>query len=166
MTTISVTEFETRLQWLGEQQATLTTEQAPTLAIGGLVAGQPPSERWAPETLLVAAAESRILLSFLEQARAQGIEILFYQSSAMGRRVGSMTGQPHFTDLIVRPHVAVRDEVDVERVRRIFEQLPPCCFPSSMLQLTPRIEPVVEIWNGRRPPERGVPPARETNASL
>jgi organic hydroperoxide reductase OsmC/OhrA len=165
MTSISVTEFETRLHWQGGQRATLTTEQALPLPIGGMVGGQPPMDRWAPETLLVAAAEGRILLTLLEQASAQGVEILFYQSTAMGRRVECASGQPHFTDLIVWPHVAVRNEADAERVRRIFEQLPPCCFPSSMLRLTPRIEPVVEVWDGQRSPEREPPPDRSTNAS-
>lgn len=147
MTSICVTEFETRLQWQGEQRAALTSEQAPALPLGGLVAGHAVEDRWSPETLLVGAVEGRTLQAFLECARAERIPVLFYQSSAMGRRVEGHGGQPHFTDFIVRPHVAVRSEEDAERVRRIFEELPCQCFPSSMMKLTPRIEPVVEVWD-------------------
>jgi hypothetical protein len=147
LTSISVNEFETRLQWKGEQRATLTSEQAPALHLGGLVAGHAVEDRWTPETLLVGAVEGRTLQAFLECARAERIQVLFYQSSAMGRRVEAPGGQPHFTDFIVRPHVAVRSEEDAEQVRRIFEELPCRCFPSSMMQLTPRIEPVVEVWD-------------------
>lgn len=158
MTSISVTEFETRLQWEGEQRAALSTEQAPELQLGGLVAGHAVEDRWSPETLLVGAVEGRTLQAFLEQARAERIEILFYQSSAMGRRVEGYGGLPHFTDFIVRPHVAVRTEEDAELVRRIFEELPCRCFPSSMMFLAPRIEPFVEVWEEESTQER-VPPA-------
>jgi hypothetical protein len=163
MTSIAVTEFETRLQWQGEQRATLTSEHAPELPLGGLVAHHPPEDQWSPETLLVGAVEGRTLQLFLERARAEGLEILFYQSSAMGRRVESPGGQPHFTDVIVRPHIAVRSEEDAERVRHIVAELPCRCFPSSILQLTPRIEPVVEIWDSPhlQPPPR---PLRSTQS--
>ncbi len=147
MTSISATEFETRLQWHGNERATLATEHATALPLDGLSAGHPLPDRWSPETLLVGAAEGRTLQIFLERARAEGIEILFYQSSAMGRRVEGHESSPHFTDLIVRPHVAVRTEEDAERVRHIFEELPCGCFPGSILHLTPRIEPVVEVWD-------------------
>jgi organic hydroperoxide reductase OsmC/OhrA len=158
MTSIAVTEFETHLQWQGERRATLSTEHAPSLPLGGMVAGHPLEDRWCPETLLVGALEGRILQIFLERARAERLEPLFYQSTATGRRVENPGGQPHFTDFIVRPHVAVRSEQDAERARRIFEELPCRCFPSSMMQLAPRIEPVVEVWgdsphaSGRKAP--------------
>jgi len=147
MTSISVTEFETRLQWQGEQRAALTSEQAPELPLGGLAGDHAVEDRWSPETLLVGAVEGRTLQAFLERARAERIKVLFYQSTAMGRRVDGGGGMPHFTDFIVRPHVAVRSEEDAEQVRRIFEELPSRCFPSSMIQLAPRIEPVVEVWD-------------------
>jgi organic hydroperoxide reductase OsmC/OhrA len=104
-------------------------------------------EQWNPETLLVGAVEGRTLLAFLEQARALGVEILFYQSSAMARRVEGPDGQPHYTDLIVRPHVAVRTEDEARLAWSIFETLPERCFPSSMLRLTPRIEPLIDTWD-------------------
>jgi hypothetical protein len=150
MTSISVTEFETRLQWQGEQQAELTTEQAPVLPLGGMMACCSLEDRWTPETLLVGAVEGRTLQVFLERAGAEQIEVLFYQSSAMGRLAEGHGDMPHFTDIIVRPHVAVRSEEEAERVRRIFQELPCRCFPSSMMQLTPRIEPFVEVWEGGR----------------
>jgi organic hydroperoxide reductase OsmC/OhrA len=158
---ITSTEFETCLQWKGGQQGQLYTEQAPAVPIGGMCGGQTPPDRWAPEELLVGAVESCTLLAFLEQAQAQGIEILIYQSSALGRRVAGPDSPPHFTDLIVRPHVAVRSEQDAERVLSIFAQLPRAIFPSSILRLTPRIEPVVEIWDTHRQTETE-PPAPHT----
>lgn len=165
MTSISILEFETCLQWQGSDRATLTTEHAAALPLGGLIAGHASQDRWSPETLLVGAAEGRTLQSFLERAQAEKVEILFYQSSAAGLRVEADGAPPHFTDIIVRPHVAVRSEEDAEQVRHIFAELPCRCFPSSILKLTPRIEPVIEVWDGPRAAERGPPTSRGTNAS-
>jgi organic hydroperoxide reductase OsmC/OhrA len=164
---LTSTEFETHLQWQGAQQGQLTTEQAPAVPLAGMQGGHPPVDRWAPEELLVGAVESCTLVAFLEQARAQSLEILFYQSSALGRRVEGPQCRPHFTDLIVRPHVAVRGEADAERVLRIFAQLPDEIFPSSILRLTPRIEPVVEIWENPHHTRPSVPsPAKWRPASV
>lgn len=147
MTTISITEFETRLHWRGDGGAVLTSDRAPGLP---LASDEPEGAegQWNAEALLVGAVEGRTLHTFLELARAEGVEVLFYQSSAVGRRVEGAQGEPHFTDLIVRPHVAVGSEEDAEKARRIFESLPSRCFPSSVLSLHPRIEPVVESWSG------------------
>jgi organic hydroperoxide reductase OsmC/OhrA len=145
VTYVPITEFETRLQWRNESGALLAGEGAPALPLGGQSCAL--DERWNPETLLVGAVEGRTLLAFLEEARSQGVEVLFYQSSAVARRVDGPDGQPHYTDLIVRPHVAVRGEEEARTARRIFDELPERCFPSSMLRLAPRIEPIIDTWD-------------------
>jgi organic hydroperoxide reductase OsmC/OhrA len=166
MTSIVATEFETCLQWQGDQRATLAAEHAPAVPLTAMAADHPLEDRWCPETLLVGALEGRILQMFLQRAQAEGLEVLFYQSTAMGRRVEGQGGPAHFTDFIVRPHVAIASAKDEERVRRIFEELPGRCFPSSIMQLTPRIEPVVESWeDGPRAPERTVQEAHGSGPS-
>ncbi|MCE9670451.1 hypothetical protein LY474_21855 [Myxococcus stipitatus] len=154
MTSVTVTEYETRLYWQGERGAVLTSDRAPPVPIGLPLGEQhgPDSGRWAPETLLVGAVEGRTLLAFLERAREADVPILFYQSCAVARVVGGPGQTPHFTDLIVRPHVAVATDTDAEVVRLIFSELPAHCFPSSVIQIAPRIEPVVETWHARVPP--------------
>ena len=145
MTYVAITEYETRLHWQRGCGALLSGDRAPAIPLAGQ-----PSEmagQWNPETLLVAAVEGRTLAAFLEEARALGVEVLFYQSSAVARRVDGPDGLPHYTDLIVRPHVAVRGEREAMLVRRIFDALPERCFPSSMLRLTPRIEPIIDTWD-------------------
>jgi organic hydroperoxide reductase OsmC/OhrA len=145
VTYVAITEFETRLHWRSESGALLSGDRAPAIPLGAQVSCM--EEKWNPEALLVGAVEGRTLLAFLEKARAAGVQVLFYQSSAVARRVDGPDGLPHYTDLIVRPHVAVRGEKDATIVRSIFEALPECCFPSSMLRLTPRIEPIIDIWD-------------------
>ncbi len=145
MTYVSISEFETRLQWRSDSGALLSGDGAPPIPVGSRCPDL--EEQWNPETLLVAAVEGRTLLAFMEQARSLGVEVLFYQSSAMARCVEGQDGAPHYTDLIVRPHVAVRTEEDARRAQGIFEALPERCFPSSMLRLTPRIEPLIDTWD-------------------
>ncbi|OJT22576.1 hypothetical protein BO221_22695 [Archangium sp. Cb G35] len=149
MTYVPITEFETRLQWQRGCGALLSGDRASAIPLGGTGdTGGPWNEgQWNPETLLVGAVEGRTLWAFLEQARSLGVEVLFYQSSAVARRADGPDGLPHYTDLIVRPHVAVRSEKDANLARGIFEALPERCFPSSMLRLTPRIEPIIDTWD-------------------
>ncbi len=165
MTSIASTQFETRLQWQGEQRGRLCTEQADAVSLEGTARGRTPENAWSPEELLVAAVEGRTLLAFLERARARGVEVLFYQSTALGRCVELPGGSPHFTDLIVRPLVAVRGAEDAQQVLSIFETLPLELFPSSILRLMPRIEPIIEVWENPHLPESEPlspsPPARQ-----
>ncbi|WP_426730855.1 OsmC family protein [Myxococcus faecalis] len=151
MTSVTVTEYETRLYWQGDHGAVLTSDHAPPVPIGQPLVepGATEAGRWAPETLLVGAVEGRTLLAFLERAREADVSILFYQSCAVARLVASPGQAPHLTDLIVRPHVAVATDAEAEVVRRIFSELPAHCFPSSVIQISPRIEPVVETWHAR-----------------
>ena len=153
MTSVSITEYETRLYWQGERGAVLTSDHAPSVPIGVPLSAPDgaPDGRWAPEALLVGAVEGRTLHAFLDGAREVGVDVLFYQSSAMARWVsGGPARAGGFTDLIVRPHVAVGSAREAERARELFAQLPERCFPSSVLHLTPRIEPVVEVWATRQ----------------
>jgi hypothetical protein len=163
MTSVAITQFETRLQWQGERGALLSSERSPPVSLRGSLGGTQ-EDLWSPEALLVGAVEGRTLLVFLDLARAEGVEVLFYQSSAVARRVNGPEGEPHFTDLIVRPHVAVATEEEAEKVRRLFELLPSRCFPSSILSLTPRIEPIVESWNLTLERERECRPASTDTA--
>lgn len=153
MTSVSITEYETRLYWQGARGAVLTSDHAPSVPIG-LPLSAPdgaPDGQWAPEALLVGAVEGRTLHAFLDGAREVGVNVLFYQSTAMARLVsGGPTGTAQFTDLIVRPHVAVGSVREAEQARALFAELPERCFPGSVLHLTPRIEPVVEVWATRQ----------------
>lgn len=161
MTSASITEYETRLFWQGERGAVLTSDRAPPVPIGrplGDGIGGPVEGRWDPEALLVGAVEGRTLHAFLDGAREAGVEVLFYQSCATARLVrGGPEQAAHFTDLIVRPHVAVANDREADLVRWLFAQLPARCFPSSMIQLTPRIEPVVEVWARARVADGAAP---------
>ncbi|RKH62494.1 OsmC family protein [Corallococcus llansteffanensis] len=153
MTSVSITEYETRLYWQGERGAVLTSDRAPSVPIG-LPLSAPDGAldgRWDPEALLVGAVEGRTLHAFLDGAREAGVGVLFYQSSAMARLVSGGTARTaQLTDLIIRPHVAVGSAREAEQARALFAELPERCFPGSMLHLTPRIEPVVEVWAARQ----------------
>ncbi len=145
MTYVAINESETRLQWQSGCGALLSGDRAFAIPLGEHSDGM--EGQWNPETLLIGAVEGRTFLAFMEQARAMEVEVLFYQSSAVARRVDGPDGLPHYTDLIVRPHVAVRSEQEAALARGIFEALPERCFPSSMLRLTPRIEPIIDTWD-------------------
>jgi organic hydroperoxide reductase OsmC/OhrA len=174
MTFVAISECETRLQWQGSREATLSGDTGPCISIRAPQAGENATTGlWDPDALLIGAVEARTLLTFMEQARSQNVEILFYQSSAVARKVNTATGC-QYTDLIVRPHVAVRTQQEAETARNVFARLPEDCFPGSVLRLTPRIEPIIDVWDeqpsprapegSRRPSSWRLPAVERTSA--
>jgi organic hydroperoxide reductase OsmC/OhrA len=175
MTFVAISECETRLQWQGRREATLSGDSGPCISIRTPQTGENTvTGLWDPDALLIGAVEARTLLAFMEKARSENVEILFYQSSAVARKVNTVTGGCQYTDLIVRPHVAVRTKQDAETVRNLFARLPEDCFPGSVLRLTPRIEPVIDVWDAhpaahpaegsRRPYAWRLPPTERASA--
>ena len=85
----------------------------------------------------------------------------------------AITGQPvdmgvlpsYGINLPAAPNPGESPKEFATRVRNIFAELPCRCFPSSILKLTPRIEPVIEVWDGPRAAEQVPPSSRGTNAA-
>ena len=67
MTSVTITEYETRLFWQGERGAVLTSDQAPPLPIGRPLTepGSTDDGQWGPESLLVGAVDRQGDVVFL-----------------------------------------------------------------------------------------------------
>jgi organic hydroperoxide reductase OsmC/OhrA len=116
----------------------------------GLGFGSPPEfggkpGLWGPETLLLGAAESCTLLTFLSLSRRKGVQASSYRSSAVGTLALDSEGVIRFTEIIVRPVVQVKSEADAETVKALFQDVPRRCFIGCSLKAEPRIELTVEI---------------------
>jgi organic hydroperoxide reductase OsmC/OhrA len=97
-----------------------------------------------PEQLLVAAASSCQLLSFLAGAARSRIDVLEYTDEAEGTMDESE--QPAWVQRIVlRPRIVVGPGTDEERVRRIVELGHRHCFIANSLRSEMTIEPEIEV---------------------
>lgn len=96
-----------------------------------------------PEQLLVLAASSCQLLSFLAVAARARIDVVGYEDDAEG--VMPEAERPlRITRIVLRPRIAVRGEVAQERLRRLFETAHRECFIASSLRSEVVLEPRFE----------------------
>ncbi len=97
-----------------------------------------------PEQLLVAAASSCQMLSFLAYAGRARIDVVSYVDEAEG--VMPEDDKPvRITDIVLRPHIVVAGDVDEERVRRFVERAHEACFIANSLKTNITIEPEIEF---------------------
>lgn len=97
-----------------------------------------------PEQLLVAAASSCQMLSFLAYAGRARIDVVSYVDEAEG--VMPEDEKPvRITEIVLRPHIVVAGDVDEERVRRFIERAHEACFIANSLKTNITIEPEIEF---------------------
>lgn len=96
-----------------------------------------------PEQLLLVAASSCQLLSFLAIAARARLEVVSYSDEA--EAVMPEDEKPmRITQITLRPHVVIRGDVDEPRVRRYLELAHEQCFVANSLNSEMVIEPLIE----------------------
>ena len=96
-----------------------------------------------PEQLLVAAASSCQLLSFLAVAARSGVEVLEYADDAVGLMPESERPM-RITEILLRPRVVARGAT-VERVERLLHKAHEQCFIAQSLTSDVTLEPTIEV---------------------
>ena len=144
--------YETELRWRGstalgwegydrahtgtappaEQELVLTTGEAK---------GDP--RQLNPEQLLVMAASSCQMLSFLHLAAKARIDVVAYEDEAIG--VMPLDDEPlRITEITLRPRITVAGDASEERVRKLVHTAHDHCFIANSLNSAMSIEPTVE----------------------
>jgi organic hydroperoxide reductase OsmC/OhrA len=90
------------------------------------------ADRLNPEQLLVAAAASCQLLSFLAVAARARIDVVAYEDDAEAHMP---EGDPpmRITTIVLRPRITVRGEVDAGRLQHLVEVAHRACFIANSL---------------------------------
>jgi organic hydroperoxide reductase OsmC/OhrA len=95
-----------------------------------------------PEQLLVMAASSCQLLSFLAVAARARIDVVDYQDNAEGEMPED--DQPmRITRITLRPRITVRGDVSDERIRHLVDVAHRGCFITNSLKTDVIVEPRV-----------------------
>lgn len=97
-----------------------------------------------PEQLLVLAASSCQLLTFLAVAARARIDVLEYEDAAHG----VMPDEPRpmrITEIVLRPRIVVRGDVAEERIRHLCEVAHRECFIANSVTTHIRVEPTIEF---------------------
>jgi organic hydroperoxide reductase OsmC/OhrA len=100
-----------------------------------------------PEQLLVLAAASCQLLSFLAVAARARIDVVDYQDDAEGE-MPEDDPPLRITRITLRPRVTIRGDVDESRVRHLVEVAHRECFIANSLKTEVVVEPEVVTTTG------------------
>jgi organic hydroperoxide reductase OsmC/OhrA len=97
-----------------------------------------------PEQLLVLAASSCQLLSFLAVAAGGGVDVLGYTDDAQGEMPDDMVPQ-RITRIVLRPVVTVAGGTDPEVVTRMTHEAHEQCYIANSLTTEVLVEPEIVV---------------------
>jgi organic hydroperoxide reductase OsmC/OhrA len=99
-----------------------------------------PGDAWSPEHLLLAAVETCFLFTFRAVAKASRIEFLSLDLTSEGT-VDRRDGVTRFTEIVLRPRVAIPAGADRERALWAVHKSEKACLVSASLSTPIRLEP-------------------------
>jgi len=97
-----------------------------------------------PEQLVVLAAATCQLLSFLAVAARARVDVVSYRDAADGEMPDG-PGPVRITRITLRPRIAVRGAASAERVRALVELAHRECYVSNSLRTEVTVEPEIEL---------------------
>jgi peroxiredoxin-like protein len=134
--------YEVRIAGGPAGHATLASAGVPDLRTAAPADFDGPGDAWSPEQLLLAAVDACFLLTFRAIAQASRIEFASLAVEAEGI-VDRANGGMRFTEIVLRPRVAIPAGVDTVRVRRALEKAEKTCLISASLSTPIRLEPEI-----------------------
>ena len=146
--------YRSRLTWQGStgagyEEYDRTHRVAVPPAEGELVLSSDPAFRGDgalpnPEQLLVAAASSCQLLSFLAIAARSRVDVVAYEDDA-DADMPEDAEPVQITRITLRPRIVVAAGADLDRVRRLVARAHDQCYVANTLNVEVEVEPVIEV---------------------
>ena len=142
--------YSSELTWSGQTPSYESYNRQHEVVVGGTTvtlsaaaAFRGDDARPNPEQLVVAAASSCQLLSFLAVAAHAGVNVLEYRDDAMG--VMPEDARPvRLTEIVLRP-VIVASGTTVEQVQRLLQKAHKQCYIANSLTAAVRLEPQIKV---------------------
>jgi peroxiredoxin-like protein len=123
-----------------EGHATVSSPGVPDLVTAAPLEFDGPGDAWSPEQLLLAAVQACFVLTFRAVARASRLEFVSMSIGAEGF-VDRVNGVTRFTEIVLRPRIALPAGADSTRVQRALEKAERACLVSASLGTPIRLEP-------------------------
>ncbi len=106
-----------------------------------------------PEQLLVLAASSCQLLSFLAVAARARIDVVAYEDDALGE-MPEGAAPVRLTRIVLRPRITIASTVNEDRARHLVQVAHRECYIANSLKTEVEVEPTIIVT---APPERTAP---------
>lgn len=136
--------YEVRIAGGPLGRATLASPGVPDLATAAPADFDGPGDAWSPEQLLLGAVEACFVLTFRAIAKASRIEFTSLAVEGVGV-VDRADGGMRFTEIVLRPRLALPAGADATRVRRALEKAEQTCLVSASLSTPIRLEPEIAV---------------------
>ena len=147
--------YETTVTWTGNRGTGTSGYRAYGRDHNVMAAGRPliaasadrtfhgDRDRWNPELALTAALSQCHLLSYLHVCADAGVVVTSYTDDAVGTMTETAGGGGHFTEVVLRPRVTVRDASMTGTALRLHADASARCFIAASVNFPVRHEPVV-----------------------
>lgn len=103
--------------------------------------------RYNPEELLVASLSACDMLSYLHLCADARIAVTHYTDKAIGVMLTNADGGGRFTEVTLKPVVAVAKDSDVTLANELHHRAHHLCFIANSMNFSVRVEPEVSVEN-------------------
>jgi organic hydroperoxide reductase OsmC/OhrA len=100
--------------------------------------------RWNPEQLLVASVAQCHMLWYLHLAAAAGITVVSYVDQPTGTMVEHPGGAGEFSEVMLRPHVTITGQAQLELAQSLHDRVGEVCFIARSVNFPIRHQPLTE----------------------
>ncbi len=140
--------YEVKVDWIADRKGNMSS---PVLNNQFEVATPPEFPKgmpgiWSPEHLLVAAANSCLMTTFLAIAENSKLDFTSFSSNALGK-VEIVEGKYMISEITLSPTIIIKNEADKERAERILQKSEVACLISNSLKSKIIFKPEVLIAN-------------------
>jgi organic hydroperoxide reductase OsmC/OhrA len=122
------------------REHTATFDGKPGLALSSDPAFRGDAARLNPEDLLLAAAASCHMLSYLAVCAKRGINVLSYRDRATGTLRLDARGGGKFSEIVLHPEVVIDDATQIARALELHEEAHQLCFIANSVSAPIRHE--------------------------
>jgi peroxiredoxin-like protein len=125
--------YNAKTTWTSARRGSLSAVEKSNIVVGSPPEFKGEPDVWTPEELLVGSLNTCIMLTFLSLAQARGLTPAAYESEAEGL-LENVEGRFRITEVTIRPHITVKQEAELERVRELMERAEGECFISNSIK--------------------------------
>src|SRR5258708_31632464 len=130
--------YKAKTTWTSARRGLLSAVEKPNIVVGSPPEFKGEPDVWTPEELLVGSLNTCIMLTFLSLAQARGLTPAGYESEAEGL-LENVEGKYRITEVMVRPHITLKGEAELERAREIIARAEGECLISNSLKASVKI---------------------------
>jgi len=133
--------FKNAISFSTARRGVMTNDSHAAVDIGSPPEFKGSADVWCPEELLIGAANTCLMLTFLAYAQHRRLEVAACKSDAEGT-VENLDGKYRVTRIAVKPRIALRQESDIPLAEELLKSAKEGCFISNsvraMIELAPQ----------------------------